>query len=251
MKYLVLGPASMGIFSLIGALKARETSLADVNEISGSSAGAILALFLAVGMSMDEIIDVSLSLNIPNFVKIRIGSFFNKFGFVDMAPIRRKLVDICGSDPTFNELDMKIYVSAYCLNTAETVYFSKDTHPDMKVIDAVCMSMAVPFIFACGNYEDNIYVDGGMKEEYPLTPFLDKKPHEVTCIKIKMDRIFQETIDNPKQFVDVLVRSALSNREVYKSPIKIVEINVGDTDVFDFNMKYEEKVRLYNTGYST
>ena len=236
MKYLVLGPASMGIFSLIGALKARETSLADVKEISGSSAGAILALFLAVGMSI---------------VKIRIGSFFNKFGFVDMAPIRRKLVDICGSDPTFNELDMKIYVSAYCLNTAETVYFSKDTHPDMKVIDAVCMSMAVPFIFACGNYEDNIYVDGGMKEEYPLTPFLDKKPHEVTCIKIKMDRIFQETIDNPKQFVDVLVRSALSNREVYKSPIKIVEINVGDTDVFDFNMKYEEKVRLYNTGYST
>jgi|TARA_R110001592_G_scaffold33601_1_gene116288 predicted acylesterase/phospholipase RssA len=251
MKYLVLGPASMGIFSLIGALKARETSLADVKEISGSSAGAILALFLAVGMSMDEIVDVSLSLNIPNFVKIRIGSFFNKFGFVDMVPIRKKLVDICGSDPTFNELDMKIYVSAYCLNTAETIYFSKDTHPDMKVIDAVCMSMAVPFIFACGNYEDNIYVDGGMKEEYPLTPFLDKKPHEVTCIKIKMDRIFQETIDNPKQFVDVLVRSALSNREVYKLPIKIVEINVGDTDVFDFNMKYEEKIRLYNTGYST
>jgi len=168
-----------------------------------------------------------------------------------MVPIRKKLVDICGSDPTFNELDMKIYVSAYCLNTAETVYFSKDTHPDMKVIDAVCMSMAVPFIFACGNYEDNIYVDGGMKEEYPLTPFLDKKPYEVTCIKIKMDRIFQETIDNPKQFVDVLVRSALSNREVYKLPIKIVEINVGDTDVFDFNMKYEEKIRLYNTGYST
>lgn len=251
MKYLVLGPASMGIFSLIGALKARETSLADVKEISGSSAGAILALFLAVGMSMDEIVDVSLSLNIPNFVKIRIGSFFNKFGFVDMVPIRKKLVDICGSDPTFNELDMKIYVSAYCLNTAETVYFSKDTHPDMKVIDAVCMSMAVPFIFACGNYEDNIYVDGGMKEEYPLTPFLDKKPYEVTCIKIKMDRIFQETIDNPKQFVDVLVRSALSNREVYKLPIKIVEINVGDTDVFDFNMEYEEKIRLYNTGYST
>ena len=251
MKYLVLGPASMGIFSLIGALKARETSLADVKEISGSSAGAILALFLAVGMSMDEIIDVSLSLNIPNFVKIRIGSFFNKFGFVDMTPIRKKLVDICGSDPTFNELDMKIYVSAYCLNTAETVYFSKDTHPDMKVIDAVCMSMAVPFIFACGNYEDNIYVDGGMKEEYPLTPFLDKKPHEVTCIKIEMDRIFQETIDNPKQFVDVLVRSALSNREVYKLPIKIVEINVGDTDVFDFNMTYEDKIRLYNTGYST
>ena len=137
MKYLVLGPASMGIFSLIGALKARETALADVREISGSSAGAILALFLALGMSVDEILDLSLSLDIPTFVKIRLGSFFNKFGFVDMGPIRKKLIDICGSDPTFSDLDMKIYVSAFCLNTSETVYFSKDSHPDMKVIDGM------------------------------------------------------------------------------------------------------------------
>ena len=96
----------MGIFTLIGALKARETALTGVQEISGASAGAILALFLAMGMSVDEVLDKSLSLNIPDFVKIRIGSFFNKFGFVDMEPIRKKLVDICGSDPTFEELDM-------------------------------------------------------------------------------------------------------------------------------------------------
>jgi predicted acylesterase/phospholipase RssA len=202
-------------------------------------------------MSVDEILEESLSLDIPNFVKIRIGSFFNKFGFVDMGPIRKKLVDICGSDPNFIELDMKIYISAYCMNTTETVYFSRDTHPNMKVIDAVCMSMAVPFIFACGNYEGKTYVDGGMKEEFPLTPFLDKKPHEVTCIRIKMDKIYRESIDNPKQFVDILVRSALSNRESFNTPIEVVEVNVGCTDIFDFNMEYEEKLRLYTIGYST
>jgi|TARA_B110000967_G_C18830811_1_gene533967 predicted acylesterase/phospholipase RssA len=251
MKYLVLGPASMGIFSLIGALKARETALADVREISGSSAGAILALFLALGMSVDEILDLSLSLDIPTFVKIRLGSFFNKFGFVDMGPIRKKLIDICGSDPTFSDLDMKIYVSAFCLNTSETVYFSKDSHPDMKVIDAVCMSMAVPFIFACGSYENRTYVDGGVKEEFPLTPFLDKKPHEITCMKIKMDRIYQDTIDTPKQFVDTIIRSALSNRVVCDMPIEIIETNVGDINVFDFSMDYEQKVKLYTIGYTT
>jgi|TARA_B110000238_G_C16105043_1_gene430036 NTE family protein len=241
----------MGIFSLIGALKARETALADVREISGSSAGAILALFLALGMSVDEILDLSLSLDIPTFVKIRLGSFFNKFGFVDMGPIRKKLIDICGSDPTFSDLDMKIYVSAFCLNTSETVYFSKDSHPDMKVIDAVCMSMAVPFIFACGSYENRTYVDGGVKEEFPLTPFLDKKPHEITCMKIKMDRIYQDTIDTPKQFVDTIIRSALSNRVVCDMPIEIIETNVGDINVFDFSMDYEQKVKLYTIGYTT
>ena len=251
MKYLVLGPASMGIYSLIGSLKALESKLIDVKEISGSSAGSILALLLALGMSVDEILEVSLSLNIPDFVKLRIGSFFNKFGFVDLGPIREKLVEVCGCDPTFDELEMKIYVSAYCLNSSSTEYFSKDTHPNMKVIDAVCMSMAIPLIFACGRYEGKTYIDGGTQEQYPMTPFLGKKPHEVTCIKLKMDRVYQEEINNPRQFVESLIRSSLTNRIEYSKYTKIFEINVGDTNIFDFGMSYEEKVRLYNIGYST
>jgi len=239
----------MGIFALIGGLKARESELVDVQEISGSSAGSILALFLAVGMSVDEILNTAVSINISNFFKIKLGSFFTKFGFVDINPIRKKLVDICGSDPTFSDIDMKIYISAFCLNSSETVYFSKDTHPDMKVIDAVCMSMAVPFIFSCGTYMDKTYVDGGMKEEYPLTPFLDKKPHEVTCFKIRTNQIYQEDINTPKHFVETLVRSALANRERYNTPIEELEINIGDTNIFDFNMSYEEKIKLFNIGF--
>jgi predicted acylesterase/phospholipase RssA len=251
MKYLVLGPASMGIYSLIGTLKALESKLVDVEEISGSSAGSILALLLALGMSVDEILSVSLSLDVPKFVKLRIGSFFNKFGFVDLEPIREKLVEVCGCDPTFEELDMKIYVSAYCLNTSSTEYFSRDTHPKMKVIDAVCMSMAIPLIFACGKYDGKTYVDGGTQEQYPMVPFLDKKPHEVTCVKLKMDKVYQEQINNPRQYVEALIRSSLTNRVEYSEYTKVIEINVGDTNIFDFSMSYEDKLRLYNIGYST
>jgi predicted acylesterase/phospholipase RssA len=251
MKYLVLGPASMGMYSMIGALKAVETKLTDVEEISGSSAGSILALLLALGMSVDEVYKISLSLNIPEFVKLRIGSFFNKFGFVDLGPIREKLVEICGCDPTFEELEMKIYISAYCLNSSTTEYFSKDSHPKMKVIDAVCMSISIPLIFSCGKYEGKTYVDGGTQEQYPMAPFLDKKPHEVTCIRLKMDRVYQEEINNPRQFIESLIRSTLDNRTSYSDKVNVIELNVGDTNVFDFNMSYEDKIRLYNIGYST
>lgn len=85
---------------MIGSLKAMESDLVDVKEISGSSAGSILALFLAVGMSVDEIFETALSTNIADFFKIKLSSFFTKFGFVDMHPIRKKLVEICRSDPT-------------------------------------------------------------------------------------------------------------------------------------------------------
>ena len=240
----------MGIYSTIGTLKALESKLVDVKEISGSSAGSILALFLALGMSVDEIYDVALNLNVSKFVKICIKSFFNKCGFVDMGPIRNKLVDICGCDPTFEELDMKIYISAFCLNTSTTEYFSRDTHPKMKVIDAVCMSMAIPLIFACGKFEGKTYVDGATQEQMPMVPFLDKKPHEITCIKLKMNQNYQEDITTPRQFVESLIRSTVSNRIEYSKYIKYIDIHVGDTNIFDFNMSYEDKIRLYNVGYS-
>ena len=241
----------MGIYSLIGCLKSMETRLVDVKEISGASAGSILALFLALGMSVDEILDIALNLNVPEFVKLRIGSFFNKFGFVDLDPIRDKLVELCGCDPTFEELDMKIYVSAFCLNNSKTEYFSVDTHPKMKVIDAVCMSIAIPLIFSSGKYEGKTYVDGGTQEEYPMLPFLDKKPHEVTCVKLKMDILYREEIETPKQYIESLIRSSVTNRINYDTHIKMIEINVGTVNIFDFSMSYEEKIRLYNIGYFT
>ena len=84
-----------------------------------------------------------------------------------------------------------------------------------------------------------------------MTPFLDKKPHEVTCIKLKMDRVYQEEINNPRQFVESLIRSVITNREEYSKYINLIEIDIGDTNIFDFSMCYEDKIKLYNTGYST
>jgi predicted acylesterase/phospholipase RssA len=121
----------------------------------------------------------------------------------------------------------------------------------MKVIDAVCMSIAIPLIFSCGKYEGKTYVDGGTQEQYPMVPFLGKKPHEVTCMKLRMDRVYQEEINNPRQFVESLIRSTLNNRSTYDGKMNMIEINVGDTNIFDFNMSYEDKIRLYNIGYST
>tara|TARA_B100000405_G_C16717197_1_gene421276 strand:- start:372 stop:1133 length:762 start_codon:yes stop_codon:yes gene_type:complete len=249
MKYLVLGPASMGIYAFLGYLKSIGKGMDGVKEISGSSAGSIIALFWAVRMSVDEMIDVSLNVETSEFVKLNIGTFFNKFGFVEIDPIREKLVEICGCDPTFGELDRTIHVSAFCLNTSKTEYFSKHTHPDMKVIDAVCMSIAIPMIFASSEYCGNTYIDGGTMEEYPMNPFMDKKPHEITCVKLKMNDIYQESLDNPKDFLEALIRSTLKNRVTYKGNFNTVSVDVGDASIFDFNMCYEDKVRLVNMGY--
>ena len=248
MKYLILGPGAMGYFTLLGYLKSIEDKLEGIEEISGASAGAILSLFLCVGISVDEIIKFSFDFNVPEFVKINLGCFFNKFGFVDIDPIRSKLIEFCKGNPKFKDLKKKLYVSAFCLNTSRTEYFSVDTHPDMYVIDAVCMSMSIPFVFTATTYNNKTYVDGGLIEKLPYAPFIDKKPYLVHGVGIKANTIFRENIVSPFDFLQAVAIGAMNNREDYTQNIKKTIINVEDIDVFNFDMDYEDKLKLYFKG---
>ncbi|AUT19077.1 hypothetical protein DSLPV1_106 [Dishui lake phycodnavirus 1] len=250
MRYLCIGPGGTGIFTIAGFLKRHESSLKDVEEISGSSAGAILGLFLTLGYSMDEIVDILFSADMEKFVKIKVASFFTNFGFVDTGPIREEFVRLCRCDPTFSDLDKKLYVAAFCLNTSETVYFSRDSHPDMKVIDAVLMSMSVPLIFSTGKYKGYTYTDGGTTESFPVTPFLGKQPHQVFCIKLKSTKKYQEEIKNHIQFLEALLRSTLNNRRsTVIENMSVVELDVGELNVFDFTIDLETKGKLYTKGF--
>lgn len=251
-RYLILGPASMGIFAQVGALKRIESTLGNVEAISGSSAGAIIGLMLSVGMSIDEITEVAIDLDMQNFVNVSLGTFFRKYGFVDTDAIRAQFVEICGCDPTFAELDKKFYVSAFCLNDGRTEYFSKDSHPDIHVIDAVIASMSIPVVFSRKILNGRTYVDGATVELVPMAPFYDKRVEDITAVCIKMERAYTEAIDNPRQYFECLVRASLANRvSTVPRDCRLVEIDVGEANIFDFNMKYEDKIRLYNIGYES
>ena len=64
-----------------------------------------------------------------------------------------------------------------------------------------------------------------------------------------MEEEFIEDIKNPKQFAEALISSTLNNRQenVLKNS-KVVDIDIGQAEVFNFNMSYEEKMSLYLKG---
>jgi predicted acylesterase/phospholipase RssA len=120
----------------------------------------------------------------------------------------------------------------------------------MKVIDAVLMSMSVPLIFSTGRFKGYTYTDGGTNEAVPVTPFLGKKPHEVFCIKLKSTQKYQEDIRTHIQFLEALLRSTLNNRRVHTlEHMQVVELDVGETNVFDFSIDLETKGKLYTKGF--
>lgn len=249
MEYLVLGPASMGMFSLVGCIMKYEKELENIKEISGSSAGALIAVALALDVPLSKILDSLLSVDFENLSKFKLKCLIKNYGLIDMKPVRDALVEYYGCDPVFSELRKKVYISSYCLNRCRTEYFSVDTHPDMKVIDAVCMSIAIPLILPPVKHVDMFYMDGCTRELIPVTPFLDKKPDKIFCIKLKMKEIFFEKITNLKQFIQAITTTALKLPDTNTMKLGAVkEVDTGDIDIYNFTMSHEDKLRLFIMG---
>jgi|TARA_B110000444_G_scaffold258220_1_gene298562 predicted acylesterase/phospholipase RssA len=247
MEYLVLGPASMGIFTMLGALINIEDDLKNIKEISGSSAGAILGVCLALEIPLYDVLDKFLKVDLKKHTKYNLKSFMKNYGLIDLDPIREVLKDVFGCDPTFSDLKRKLHISTYCLNRGRTEYFSSDSHPDMKVIDAVCMSISIPILASSVKLNDMIYMDGGIKERVPITPFEGEAPHKILCLKLKSQDIFFEKIATFSKFVETFMSSLLNIRaDINLDKIgKVVEVDTEDYDLFSFKMSFDDKLRLF------
>jgi len=214
----------MGFFAMLGAL--RDVDVSQLEEISGASAGAILGLFLCLGFSVSDILERTVTIDFAEFTKPDLVSLMTRYGLFPIEPIKKKLIEIIGSNPTFQELPKKLYVSAFCLNTNKTEYFSSDTVPGDHVIDFICMSIAVPFMFESVTYRNHFYVDGGLVETVPMTPFLSHRVEDVLALRLIVDEDSSE-ITTFKEFSARLIQSGL-RRITYKH---VTGVPVASVDI--------------------
>lgn len=201
-KNLVFEGAGMRGLAYCGALSVLEEEglTADIERVGGTSAGAITALLFSLGYTADE---MGTLISTTKFKKFNDGKFWifggffrtkNKYGwyrcqrFTDFigALIAEKTGD---AEITFEELHQQGYkdlcVTATCLNRQNMVVLSRETYPQMKVRDAVRISMSIPLYFQAvfvdelGNIYDkqqadkqlDIMVDGGIIGNFPIQLF--------------------------------------------------------------------------------
>ena len=87
--YLVIGPGAMGIFAFLGSLSV--IGLKNIDEVSGSSAGAILGLMICTGKTFEEIKEFCFGLDLNEISKMNIASLLSNFGFIQHEPIKKVL----------------------------------------------------------------------------------------------------------------------------------------------------------------
>ncbi len=251
MKYLILGPAGIGFFTMLGAFSEMENRLDELKEISGSSAGALLGFMFLSGKTSKEILDTAISINMKSLTTFNLKTFLSNYGFVDNKPIKEILYNI--SSLTFIEFfklsNIKFHVAAYCLNKSSTEYFSVDSHPNMIVADAICMSISIPIYFQGCVYNDLIYVDGSMSEDLPALPFISKNQDDIYTLElISVSQVTQ--ITNYKDFIKTLIVHLFTKRHEYPLKNKTILHLPENVSVIDFSLSNDKLIQMFMSGFN-
>ena len=92
MKYLVIGPGAMAFFVYLGVISSmkNENMFDDLEEISGASAGSLLAfLFIATKGDLAKILDYSINVPVKQIMKPNIKSLLKNYGLVPSDKLRK------------------------------------------------------------------------------------------------------------------------------------------------------------------
>jgi NTE family protein len=172
----------------IGALEVLESKgiLADIQRFGGTSAGAINAALLALGYTHEEQKKILWELDFRKFQDG--GGFFGnisrvlqRYGWYKGDFFKKwmgqLIVDKLGNPrATFKDLKAKGYPELYVYGTNLCTHFGEvfsiERTPDMCIADAVRISMSIPLYFvAVRSPKDDVYVDGGCLNNYPVKLF--------------------------------------------------------------------------------
>ena len=259
MKYLAIGPGAMGYFAFLGSIsKFKQLGhLEDLEEISGASAGGLVALVFALTKGdTTKALDYSLTIPVNTLMKPNLKSLLKDYGLVSSSKLRKTFSEMIKHftdrpDITFAELyewfPVKIHVSSYCVDSMKTVYFSVDSTPSMSVIDAFCATIAIPFIISPVKLNDGWnYIDGGAAEATPCGPFLGR-PHD-DVVALAFEWKLGPEIKDLKSYAFAILTSTMRLR--YHYPFPTVFVNIGDMNVFDFGANQETKLKFFLSGFS-
>jgi len=178
-KYIVFSGGGQKGLLFMGAIKALrqhtnfESILKNARGFSGCSVGAIFAAMMIMGYTDEEMYE-ELSPVVSSFDNIApqmdVSLFISRYGFDDGSTLKKSISNIIefkGFSPEINLKNFQRFFKAEIsfnttnLTTRENVILSASTFPDLKLVDAIFMSMCVPLLFAPVLYKENFYVDGG------------------------------------------------------------------------------------------
>ncbi len=183
-KHLVISGGGPIMIQILGSMQHLENNrffnISDIESIYGTSAGAIVAVLIALKYDWDTIVDYIIKRPWKDVFHLKIQNIFdayNRKGIFDV-----KIIEKCFK-PLFDAKDIPLNITLsdfYKLTNIDIHMFtfeinqycihdvSHKTHPDLKLMTAIQMTCGIPILMTPVILDDKCFIDGGIECNYPL-----------------------------------------------------------------------------------
>ncbi len=235
----------------LGVLKYLEENNIKIDYISGCSSGSIIAVLYACGYTPDEIYDAC-NKYIRQFAKgifkyniFNIGSIKKAMGLNNGSMIEGAIRNLCKEKGVsdINDIKTKIFIPTVDLYTGKLIYFTnlgKMRYDNSytyiqggdiaKIVRASC---SYPGIFSPKYIEPYLLVDGGLRDNTPVTPLMNTNANQILAITFNNNdnRNIENIFGVVFQSFEILVHD--NNYESTKQADYVLEINLENTKLLD------------------
>jgi NTE family protein len=231
------GGAALGAVH-IGVLKAIEELNINIEYISGTSIGSLIAALYAFEKTPKQIEKVALKLNWLDISRLKIS----KYGVLNNSKIKSIIRDQIGN-VSFKDSKIPVAMVATDLISRKKVILKEGS-----IEDAVLASTCIPGVFSPIIQNDMLLVDGGVVENVPVSTLetLGAK------FKISVDLTSHRNTAIPKNIIDVIISSInLAMLSSTISDTKKADIQISP-DLGKFSPIDSKKTKeLIDVGYNT
>ena len=236
--------------------------LKNIKKYIGIGIGSIFAYLLAIGYSVVEINEIILNTNFDNFIINNIDEIrdfyylLDNYGYSDGELFHKWIEKLTigkfsNINITFQELhnllNVKLLLVGTNLTKMKIIYFSHETTPNMKIKDALRISVNIPFIFKPIIWNNDIYVDGSLLDNN----LYNKENSNIIYIKLSNTLQISHKILDIKDYIYTII-----NILYYKIKEKNSYINLFQTILIinneilstDLELSINEKNKLIEYG---
>lgn len=176
---LVLGGGvALGI-AHIGVLRVLEQEKIPIDIIVGSSIGALLATFWAIGKNTDEMEDLAKEFQKKEAILKIFDPIIPIAGFVGGRSIARWLKNRGLKDKTFYNTTIPLKIVAYDLIHRQEIVINSGS-----LVEAVRKSIAIPGIFKPILEKDKMIIDGGVMNPLPTNVLKDLGIKKIIAVNV-------------------------------------------------------------------
>lgn len=263
-----------------------EIILEFLNEIVGTSIGALASLLIVLDYTSSELQDLFFNMNLDDLKDVSLEYLETGYGFDNGEKINNLIKFVISNkhiDPNitfiqlYNKTKITLACSAYNISKKIGVFFDHINNPDMPVYLAIRSSMNLPLVFCAVNYNNDYYVDGGLVCNLPIRYITqkygdskndsnnsgNKEDNYNETMKKTLSVVFEEInyttntcINNLEEYLYNLYKSTFNYIEcidkkfIIDNGYDLLVLKTTQGVSSSFNLTKEQKSEMFDEGYT-